>query len=79
VSHATLDIPFVSWTKRNTVVYSAVCSLAGLVTGMFGIGGGIVKVRPWLRTQLHLHTCWAGVQGCCVHQGSRNWRNILLA
>eukprot|EP00208_Stichococcus_sp_RCC1054_P001671 CAMPEP_0206145512 /NCGR_PEP_ID=MMETSP1473-20131121/27613_1 /ASSEMBLY_ACC=CAM_ASM_001109 /TAXON_ID=1461547 /ORGANISM="Stichococcus sp, Strain RCC1054" /LENGTH=522 /DNA_ID=CAMNT_0053541757 /DNA_START=144 /DNA_END=1709 /DNA_ORIENTATION=- len=33
----------VAWTKRNTVVYPAVCSLAGLVAGMFGVGGGIVK------------------------------------
>lgn len=33
----------VSWTPRNVVLYPAVCSLAGLVAGMFGIGGGIVK------------------------------------
>lgn len=33
----------VVWTKRNVVVYPAVCSLAGLVAGMFGVGGGIVK------------------------------------
>ena len=32
-------------TERNTVVYPTVCSLAGLVAGMFGVGGGIVKVR----------------------------------
>ena len=31
-------------TERNTVVYPTVCSLAGLVAGMFGVGGGIVKV-----------------------------------
>lgn len=34
------DVP---WTERNTVVYPTVCSLAGLVAGMFGVGGGIVK------------------------------------
>lgn len=34
----------VAWTKRNVVLYPAVCSLAGLVAGMFGVGGGIVKV-----------------------------------
>ena len=34
----------IQWTKRNSVVYPAVSSLAGLVAGMFGVGGGIVKV-----------------------------------
>ena len=34
----------VAWTRRNVVVYPATCSLAGLVAGMFGVGGGIVKV-----------------------------------
>lgn len=35
----------VAWTPRNTVLYPAICSIAGLVAGMFGVGGGIVKVR----------------------------------
>ncbi len=35
----------VAWTPRNTVLYPAACSIAGLVAGMFGVGGGIVKVR----------------------------------
>ena len=34
----------IQWTERNSVVYPAVSSLAGLVAGMFGVGGGIVKV-----------------------------------
>ncbi len=38
----------VAWTRRNVVVYPAICSLAGLVAGMFGVGGGIVKVPPLL-------------------------------
>lgn len=33
----------VRWTERNSLVYPAVSSLAGLVAGMFGVGGGIVK------------------------------------
>ena len=34
----------VEWNERSTIVYPAVCSLAGLIAGMFGVGGGIVKV-----------------------------------
>ena len=48
----------VAWTRRNTVVYPAVCSLAGLVAGMFGVGGGIVKV--FLLPPLH-----HGRASCC--------------
>lgn len=33
----------IEWTERNSLVYPAVSSLAGLVAGMFGVGGGIVK------------------------------------
>ena len=29
----------VEWDERNTVVYPLICSLAGLVAGMFGVGG----------------------------------------
>lgn len=36
-------------------MYPAVCSLAGLVAGMFGVGGGIVKVA--LLSQLRLGIC----------------------
>ena len=34
----------IHWSERNSIVYPAVSSLAGLVAGMFGVGGGIVKV-----------------------------------
>ena len=34
----------VEWSERNTVLYPAICSLAGVVAGAFGVGGGVVKV-----------------------------------
>ena len=33
----------IQWSEHNSIVYPAVSSLAGLVAGMFGVGGGIVK------------------------------------
>jgi uncharacterized membrane protein YfcA len=33
----------IKWTSRNTLVYPAICALAGLCAGLFGVGGGIVK------------------------------------
>jgi len=33
----------IEWGPRNTIVYPALCSIAGLCAGMFGIGGGIIK------------------------------------
>lgn len=33
----------VEWNEYNTIKYPALCILAGLSAGMFGIGGGIVK------------------------------------
>ena len=33
-----------AWDERNTLMYPAICSLAGLVAGAFGVGGGVVKV-----------------------------------
>ena len=33
----------VKWDKENTIRYPAICSLAGLFAGLFGVGGGIVK------------------------------------
>lgn len=35
----------IQWSERNSILYPAVSSLAGLVAGMFGVGGGIVKAR----------------------------------
>lgn len=43
----------VTWTPRTTVLYPAICSLAGLVAGMFGVGGGIVKVQADRLHQQH--------------------------
>lgn len=31
------------WDERTTVLYPLWCSCAGLIAGMFGVGGGIVK------------------------------------
>ena len=33
----------IHWDERNTVTYPCLAILAGLVAGMFGIGGGIIK------------------------------------
>lgn len=34
----------IQWTEKNTIKYPLICSTSGLVAGMFGVGGGIVKV-----------------------------------
>lgn len=34
----------VDWNPVTTLTYPAICSVAGLVAGMFGVGGGIVKI-----------------------------------
>lgn len=31
------------WNARNTILYPGICSTAGVVAGLFGVGGGIVK------------------------------------
>jgi hypothetical protein len=31
------------WTRRSTLLYPLYCSTAGVMAGMFGVGGGIVK------------------------------------
>lgn len=33
----------VQWTAENTIRYPAICALSGLMAGLFGVGGGIVK------------------------------------
>mmetsp|Transcript_54921 Transcript_54921/g.122800 ORF Transcript_54921/g.122800 Transcript_54921/m.122800 type:complete len:190 (+) Transcript_54921:9-578(+) len=33
----------VRWDAKNTITYPLVCGLAGLLAGLFGVGGGIVK------------------------------------
>lgn len=43
--HVEQHSPVLSWNRRNTVVLPLLASCAGGVAGMFGLGGGIVKVR----------------------------------
>mmetsp|Transcript_20796 Transcript_20796/g.52389 ORF Transcript_20796/g.52389 Transcript_20796/m.52389 type:complete len:875 (-) Transcript_20796:656-3280(-) len=33
----------IEWNAKNTVTYPAICTCAGVMAGMFGIGGGVVK------------------------------------
>eukprot|EP00936_MAST-01D_sp_MAST-1D-sp1_P002555 g2555.t1 len=33
----------IMWDERNTIKFPAMCTVAGIFAGMFGIGGGIVK------------------------------------
>lgn len=35
----------IEWNERATIIYPFLCCFAGFFSGMFGIGGGIVKVR----------------------------------
>jgi len=56
----------IQWTEHNSVVYPAVSSLAGLVAGMFGVGGGIVKVWDLLLLPKTL-SCVAPVCNTYLH------------
>jgi uncharacterized membrane protein YfcA len=49
------------WTAVNTILYPAICSIAGLVAGLFGVGGGIVK-SPLM---LELVSGWPFQYPCC--------------
>mmetsp|Transcript_56558 Transcript_56558/g.134745 ORF Transcript_56558/g.134745 Transcript_56558/m.134745 type:complete len:170 (+) Transcript_56558:1247-1756(+) len=33
----------IEWNSKRTVLYPAVCTIAGVMAGLFGVGGGIVK------------------------------------
>jgi hypothetical protein len=33
----------VGWTARTTLLYPLYCTTAGLIAGLFGVGGGIVQ------------------------------------
>ncbi|GAB4818572.1 hypothetical protein N2152v2_005618 [Parachlorella kessleri] len=37
------DVDGVVWNEETTVVYPAVCTFVGILAGMFGVGGGIIK------------------------------------
>lgn len=43
----------IQWDGRATIVYPAICALAGLFAGMFGVGGGIVKGPLMLAMGVH--------------------------
>jgi len=34
----------VQWNERNAIICPLLCVLAGFFAGMFGVGGGIIKV-----------------------------------
>merc|ERR1712129_56226 len=33
----------VEWNSHNTIKYPLLCAISGLLAGLFGVGGGIVK------------------------------------
>ncbi|KAL9183556.1 hypothetical protein ACHAXT_004412 [Thalassiosira profunda] len=43
----------IQWDERNTLLYPTMAIVAGLVAGMFGIGGGIVKGPLMLALGVH--------------------------
>ena len=43
----------IQWDGRATIIYPAVCCLAGFFAGMFGVGGGIVKGPLMLAMGVH--------------------------
>jgi hypothetical protein len=43
----------VHWTSRNTLVFPSVCTLAGIMAGMFGLGGAVVKTPLMLELGVH--------------------------
>lgn len=38
----------VQWTPRLSLIFPTICSIAGMMAGLFGVGGGIVKCVWWL-------------------------------
>ena len=63
----------VQWDARNTVLYPALCSLAGLVAGMFGVGGGIVKVS------MMPHACVTTLRLLRSFNDLTNWQGSAFA
>ena len=43
----------IRWSPSNTLKYPAICTVAGFVAGMFGVGGGIVKGPLMLAMNVH--------------------------
>ena len=54
----------ITWDERNTIVYPLVSIVVGLVSGMFGIGGGIVS-GP-LMFALDVHPQVASATSACM-------------
>jgi uncharacterized membrane protein YfcA len=52
------------WTEKNTITYPCYATLAGLVAGLFGIGGGIIK-GP-LMLALGVHPAVASATTACM-------------
>jgi len=43
----------IQWNERATIIYPFICCFAGFFSGMFGIGGGIVKGPLMLQMGVH--------------------------
>ena len=43
----------IEWNKMNTILYPCFCSIAGLIAGLFGMGGGIVNGPLMLQLGVH--------------------------
>lgn len=56
----------VQWTPRSTLLYPALCTFAGLCAGVFGVGGGIVKVTIPHILDVPARSQWSWpVKACC--------------
>ncbi|KAL3903135.1 MAG: hypothetical protein SGILL_010559 [Bacillariaceae sp.] len=54
----------IAWNKENTIVYPCYAIVAGLVAGLFGVGGGIIK-GP-LMLALGVHPAVASATSACM-------------
>jgi len=52
------------WTKKSTIIYPLISTLAGFAAGMFGIGGGIIK-GP-LMLAMGIHPAVASATSACM-------------
>jgi uncharacterized membrane protein YfcA len=72
----------IQWNERATIVYPFICCFAGFFSGMFGIGGGIVKGKRkrneetedlfhichfWIFLSLSLSLCFPGSHLCVTN------------
>ena len=73
----------IHWDSKTTLLYPALCTGAGICAGMFGVGGGIVKVRgqlAWLLVCLAVRgdRGWGGGWGAAGLRCMRCWSPLLL-